>query len=654
MSRQPRSRVSDLLGDAQDVLVLTTPMMTEHAIRHLVFPSGTEVYSLTSAVPRPREHDAVVLAVRDLVDLRRSITGVPNVGAARRVLVWFERPVTRLPSVVLHPQWPPLEEQIASRSPDHVVLLSFATPLQVRPVLLEIARAAAPSGRLAVGWPSLGLRRDVPEQWPPADPSAKVALLPRLVSQSSDSPPDLMLLGRDAADRPDLPHEDHPVLGRPSRVTIIEPDLTWEQWTDLPPGDKGRALDARGVYSLGAVDEQLINPIGFDREPGGGVAPLTSESGCGLTVADRAGAALRFDPRHGLSEVDLPALRELEGVRLDWSGGQGPQDYCRVVAGLAAAGVPLVTDRIPDWAGHLLPPDLVDALARPVDLSDRLRREEHSVLLRRAALRCFGSHPWRRRLAQAHGLQHVRDRPVSILLATRRPDMLPFALAQVARQRGAEVEVVLATHGFDPDPRTLDAFRESCPTPVVTVHAETSVSFGEVLNRAASVATGDLLLKMDDDDWYGPDFVSDLVLAHGYSGAQVVGCAPEFTFLEELSLTTRWATPTEAYRSFLAGGTLLIDRSAFRSLGGFRHTVKYVDANLLSGMTAAGGSVYRTHGLGYVLRRRGDGHTWDPGLGYFLTAERAADQWRGFRPSALLDARPEDDPVGTAASVEQR
>ena len=481
----------------------------------LGLPSGSEVHALTAAVPRRRQRDAVVLVVRDLVDLRRSITGVPNVGTARRVLVWFERGVTRLPSVVLHPQWPPLEEQIARRSPDPVVLLSFASPLQVRPVLLEIARAAAPSGRLAVGWPSVGVRRDVPAQWPPADPSARVALLPALVGQSTDSPPDVLLVGPDAADRPDLPHQDHAVLGRPSRVAIVEPDLTWEQWADQSPAEADRALEVRGVSSLGAVDEQVINPIGFDREPAGGVVPLAIESG-------------------GLSEVDLPALRELTGIRLDWSGGRGPQDYCRFVAGLAAAGVPLVSDGAPDWAGHLLPPDLVDTLTRPVDLSDRLRREEHSVELRRAALRCFGSHPWRRRLARAHGLQHLPDPSVSVLLATRRPDMLPFALGQVARQRGAALEVVLATHGFDPDPATLDAFRASCPTPVVTVRAEATVPFGEVLNRAASVATGELLLKMDDDDWYGPDFVGDLVLAHGYSGAEVVGCAPEFTFLEEL------------------------------------------------------------------------------------------------------------------------
>ena len=61
-------------------------------------------------------------------------------------------------------------------------------------------------------------------------------------------------------------------------------------------------------------------------------------------------------------------------------------------------------------------------------------------------------------------------------------------------------------------------------------------------------------------------------------------------------------------------------------------------------VTDAGGSVYRSHGLGYVLRRGSQGHTWDPGLGYFVKRKSASVQWRGFRPSSILDADPADLP----------
>jgi glycosyltransferase involved in cell wall biosynthesis len=228
--------------------------------------------------------------------------------------------------------------------------------------------------------------------------------------------------------------------------------------------------------------------------------------------------------------------------------------------------------------------------------------------------------------------------------------MVPFALRQVARQRGARIELVLATHGFTAGQADLDRFRElASHVPVRTVEADGSELFGDVMNRAAAAATGDVLLKMDDDDWYSPDFVTDLLLAREYAGATITGAAPEITFLEPLWLTTRRPWHTEAFAPFVAGGTMMIERSALADLGGFRSTRRYVDANLLSATIDAGGSVYRTHGLNYVLHRGEAGHTWDAGLGYFLRRNRVSEQWRGFRPSALLETDPDDAPSRSAA-----
>ena len=642
VSRSGRATLSGLLRGSRDVLVLRSAGTAEEAVRALL-GTGTETHSLTHPVPRSRERDAVVLAVRDLVDLRRSIAAVAGVGTASKVAVWFGRDVPRLPVASPQGEWPPLEEVVASRSGDRFVLLSFAAAAPVRHVLLHLAAAAAPSGGLAVGWPTLGARREEPDRWPVADPSARVALLPRLLDPSVDSPADLLLLGPAAPAR-DLPGTAHPVLGRPPRATVVEPDATWEQLSDRSDAEVADLLTGLGPGSLGAVDEQVVNPIGFDRDPVGDPAALVARGVDRLAVGTRSRAAPVLDTGRGLSEGDLPALRRLAGISLDWRGARGPQAYCRMVASLAMAGVPLVTDHVPAWARSLLAPELADALARPADLSTPLPREEHSIRLRRAALSAHATGPWRRRLADRHGLQQVAPPRVSVLLVTRRPEMLEFALRQVARQRGLEIDLVLATHGFEPARQVLDAFREASPVPVTTLREDRSVPFGEVLNRAAARATGDLLLKIDDDDWYGPDFVADLVLAHGYSGAEVVGCSAEFTFLHPLWLTTRQAVPTEAYRALVAGGTMLMERAALRSLGGFRHTVKHVDANLLAAVRAAGGSVYRTHGLGYVLRRGTEGHTWDPGLGYFLAPDRASEQWRGFRPSSLLEPDPDDLP----------
>ena len=54
---------------------------------------------------------------------------------------------------------------------------------------------------------------------------------------------------------------------------------------------------------------------------------------------------------------------------------------------------------------------------------------------------------------------------------------------------------------------------------------------------------------------------------------------------------------------------------------------KFVDAQLLAGVEASGGRIYRTHGLGYVLRRTGAGHTWQRDDEEFRRPDIVASEW---------------------------
>jgi hypothetical protein len=111
----------------------------------------------------------------------------------------------------------------------------------------------------------------------------------------------------------------------------------------------------------------------------------------------------------------------------------------------------------------------------------------------------------------------------------------------------------------------------------------------------------------------------------------------EYVYLEALDRTVRRTDDSEREARFVAGGTMMLDRSYLQHVGGFRPVRRYVDAQLLSAVRACGGSVYRTHGLGYVIRRSPAGHTWDPGLDFYLDERRIAQQWPGFVPSRLLE-----------------
>ena len=375
-------------------------------------------------------------------------------------------------------------------------------------------------------------------------------------------------------------------------------------WPD-PAGDAGPLLAVGGSGGSGGevpcLDERVLNPVGFRADADEPVVDLADLGPVG--------------------EALVRSLRGTLGVQATLDGPGAVE----AVAALALAGVPVTAPDVPPAAARRLGPAVVAALTAPVDLADPLAREEHSLVLRRAAFDTFAS-------AARRGV----PRSVSVVLATRRPDMLDHAVSQVARQRGvAELELVLAPHGFEVDPGRVRAALGGVPVQVVPQPATTP--FGDVLAAAAEAASGDSVLKMDDDDWYAPDVVADLLRARAYSGAPLVGMPAELHYLAAQDVTVRRGHPSELYTGFVAGGTMLVDRAFLREVGSFRSVRKYVDAQLLAGVAAAGGTVYRTHGLGYVLRRNESGHTWQVDLDYLLDPARVAEVRPGFAPSRLME-----------------
>ena len=534
----------------------------------------------SEAVERPV---STLVVARDPAELRRLVTGlVTRVGQTPRsrvvALLLAESP--GVVPLVTRPGWAGLVGLDARTTPSGgaVTIARFSARVPTGEVLAALARACAlpvtagNDGVFAALAPGAAV--------PPADLTATTSY-----DAGAKTPPEVWVGGD-----PDGPLEESPVTGRAPVVVTESGDL-----------------------AVGPIDEAVFNPHGF--------RPDWSERVVGL------------DPDRPLTSGLVRDLRAHQGVRVTW-----PADP-RTVAGLAMSGVPLVAEPPPAETRAALGDAVTAALAAPVDLDHPLRREEHSVRLRRSALTAHSTLAWRGRLAARAGARHAAYPSVSVVLATRRPDLLDFAVHQVAKQRvalpGAEVELVLAAHGWSPDlARVAELFGGRAHT--VLTFAPDAV-FGDVLRAATDAASGDVVVKMDDDDWYGPDVLTDLLLARRYSGATLVGMPAEFVYLQPIDTTVRRRGASEAFGTFTAGGTTMVDRSVLRGVGGFRRVSAHVDLQLFGSVLAAGGTIYRSHGLGYALRRTSSGHTWETGLGYFLSRKSLVHQWHGFRPSQLLE-----------------
>jgi hypothetical protein len=200
---------------------------------------------------------------------------------------------------------------------------------------------------------------------------------------------------------------------------------------------------------------------------------------------------------------------------------------------------------------------------------------------------------------------------VSVVLSSMRADDIEACLGYLATQTYPAWEVVLGLHGYDVSESTVERWRALVPTRLRVVSLPAELTFGMVLGRLSRLADGELLTKVDDDDRYGANHLTDLVLAWHTSGADVVAKGSRFVYFPEADETIdrAWAAP-ELFQVTPAGGTMMLGRSALTEFGGWSHSPKHVDTDLLVRVKAGGGLVYRTHALEYVYVRRSTGHTW--------------------------------------------
>ena len=442
-------------------------------------------------------------------------------------------------------------------------------------------------------------------------PFAAAAPHRRLTPQDPDAlrrqPPDLVVLDAPAqlADWPAQARselrEALPAAGAVVAVITSEADAaeaaTWplELAVTLPGGPE--VAGTTMLELLPGVDPWSDNPVGWRRTPQWAAVAL----GEGL------------DPAHGLPTIgEVAEATDAGAVVLgDVASPTGAASALR----LAARGIPVVVSAVaavPDGLAEVVVRAQAGELEREAaELgSDLDARERHSVATRR---RVLGAHDHRARFEAVLGALGVPLRGperISVLLATRRPALLLDAARQVAAQDHPDVELVAALHGEGFDERAETELARAVDIPVQVVRVPASAPLGDVLNAALDRATGTLIAKMDDDDLYGPGHLSDLVVALGYSGADVVGrranevhlVDDDITVSQELDRQERWA-------HHLPGATLLLPADVLRAVR-FRRVPRGIDTQLLRSVHAVGGSAYATHRFGFIRRRHGDEHTY--------------------------------------------
>ncbi|GAA1731048.1 glycosyltransferase [Isoptericola hypogeus] len=319
----------------------------------------------------------------------------------------------------------------------------------------------------------------------------------------------------------------------------------------------------------------------------------------------------------------LTAYRDYKAFLNVNSVVDSPSMCARRIFEITACGTPVVT--APSAAtGEFFGGDEVFAVATRAEATDTLRALVRSPALRDRAVHLGQRRIWREHTYGARAQRVLHDvglassaevpRPrVTALVSTRRPHRLDDVLRTVGGQEGLAVQLALLTHGFDVDDEADLRVRakEAGVEELVLLRADADVPLGGCLNRLVDAADGDVVAKLDDDDLYGPQYLSDQLYALDYSGADVVGKQAHYMYLEGHDVTLlRFADREHRFTDFVMGPTIVARRDTAAAVR-FADTSTGEDTAFLRGVVAAGARVYSADRFNFVQVRSGGGrHTW--------------------------------------------
>lgn len=215
----------------------------------------------------------------------------------------------------------------------------------------------------------------------------------------------------------------------------------------------------------------------------------------------------------------------------------------------------------------------------------------------------------------------IQQPTVSALVSTIRPQQLDHIFRTMASQKGVDLEMVLLSHGFEITREQIDSLKAKHGfTNVILLSATSDITLGECLKRCVEAASGDVLTKMDDDDYYGPNYLSDQLFALSYSGAQVVGKQAHYMYLASRDVTVlRNSFKEHRFTRLVMGPTIMASRRVFLDTP-FRTLGTGEDTAFLNDVIAASGSIYSADRYNFCQYRSKNNHTWSISDNFLLAS----------------------------------
>lgn len=216
---------------------------------------------------------------------------------------------------------------------------------------------------------------------------------------------------------------------------------------------------------------------------------------------------------------------------------------------------------------------------------------------------------------------------VSIITCTRRPNMIDRIVENMTRQNHPNCELILVLQNFSKaQAKELVDKIKAAPSNIRVVEAlvnDSSDTLGERFNKAAEIAQGEYIAKMDDDDFYFENYLTDMLIPFTFGDYGLVGKKELYMYLSGSDkLIKRFPGMKHREVDFVAGATFVFKAEVFHKYK-FNCLNRGEDSDLINRIKADGVKIYSSDPFNFIVWR-GDinAHTWDATDEYFLSGKQ--------------------------------
>jgi len=150
---------------------------------------------------------------------------------------------------------------------------------------------------------------------------------------------------------------------------------------------------------------------------------------------------------------------------------------------------------------------------------------------------------------------------VTVITCTRRHHSLHNVIENYKRQEQKIKELIIILHDNSMDPNIWrEALNEQDHVRIIQL--DENISLGKCLNFAAAHAAFNIIAKFDDDDYYGPKYLSDSIKFFYEVDADVIGKLTSYVYFQkEKILAIRHMGNENSYVKRIDGPSIIFKKS---------------------------------------------------------------------------------------------